>query len=215
MASIKFLFGCTFLVLNFILRSAFCQDVAFGQLCSLSNNCRSDLNCINGRCACLHPRHQSYDTTLGLCVSLVSGPCTEYVDGVTVDIPCVSNAECRNETGFPECTCRSGMRQSGRNCRALFGEACSINSDCHNPSLSSENAVICKNGKCDCGNLETFDEASGRCVGLVGAMCRSGYICVEGAVCERFDSSEGTCRCTGTFTATPDRRCGSFQCLRV
>lgn len=214
MTSFKILFG-TFLVLTFILLGAYCQDVEFQQPCSLSNNCRPDLSCINGRCACMYRRHQTYDSTLRLCVSLVLGPCTETVDGVTVDIPCGANAECRNETGFPECTCRSGMRQTGRNCRAMFGEACSLNSDCHNPSSFSENAVICKNERCDCGDLETFDETSERCVGLVGAMCGTGYICVQGAVCDRFNSFDGTCRCTGAFTTTPDRRCSLFQCPRV
>lgn len=213
MTSFKMLFS-SLLMLTFVLLGAYCQNVGFGQVCSLSNNCRSDLNCISGRCACLYPRHQAHDNTLGICVSLVLGPCAETVNGVTIDIPCVPNAECRNETGFPECACRSGMRQSGRNCRAMFGEACSINSDCHNPTTSSDNAVICKNQRCDCANLEAFDE-TGRCVGLVGAMCRTGSICVQGATCDRFDSFDGTCRCTGTFTATPDRRCSSFQCPKV
>lgn len=206
MTSLKILFG-TFLVLSFILLGAYCQ---YQQPCSLSNNCRSDYSCINGRCECRLPRHQTFDYTLGRCASLLFAPCTETVDGVTVDIPCVANAECRNETGFLECHCRPGMRQSGRDCRAIFGEACRLNFHCHNPSTFPDNAVICKNERCDCGNLETFDEASGRCVGLVGAMCGTGYICMEGAVCERFNGLDGTCRCTGAFTATPDRRCSLF-----
>lgn len=205
----------TFLVLNFVLLGVYCQDVGFGQLCSLTNNCRSDFTCVNDRCQCRHPAHQSYDNQLNLCVSLVLGPCTDSVDGVTFDIPCVSNAECRNETGFPECLCRSGTRQNGRSCRAEFGQACKFNSDCDNPSSFSDNAVICKNERCDCGNLEEYDEASGRCIGLVGARCRSVYICVEGATCERFDSVDGICRCTGSFMLTPNRRCGTFQCPKL
>lgn len=205
----------TFLVLTVILVGAYCQDVEYGQPCSNNNYCRSDLNCISGRCECLYPRHQTYDSTLGLCVSNLFGPCTKTVDGCPTDIPCAANAECRNETGFPECACRSGMRQLGRNCRAMFGEACEFDFECYNLTPTWDNSVICKNQRCDCGNLETFDEASGKCVGLVGAFCGTGYTCVEGAACERFDTFDGTCRCTGSFTATTDRRCSLLQCPKV
>lgn len=203
-----------FLVLTVFFLGVHCQGVGFGQPCSVTNRCRSDLNCINLRCACRHPRHQSFDGSI--CVSQVLGPCGNETDnGVTIDIPCVANAECRNETGFPECACRSGTSLTARSCRALFGESCQTNPDCHNPSSSSENSVICRDGRCDCGNLQTFDEATGRCMGMVGAFCSTATNCVEGATCERFNSFDGICRCTGAFTVTPDRRCSLSQCLRV
>lgn len=201
----------SFLVLTFISFGECRHGLGHGEICSLSNNCRSDLICLSGRCACRYPRHQTYDMTLDICVSLLFGPCTETVDGKTVDIPCVANAECRNETGFPECACRSGTQRMGRNCRASFGEPCTVNGDCFNPSIFSDNPVICVNERCGCANLETFEEATGRCLGLVGAMCGTGYVCVEGAACERFDTFDGTCRCISSFTATPERRCSLFQ----
>lgn len=208
-------FFSTSFVLTLILFAVYCQDVEHGEPCSSTIKCRRDFDCINGRCACRYRRLQIYDRTLGVCLSEALGPCAETIDGITIDIPCVANAECRNETGFPECACRPGMRQRGRICSAAFGEPCSDSFQCHNPASAWDNAAICKNGKCDCDNLESFDEKTDRCVGLVGAMCGSIYICVEGAVCERFGGSEGTCQCTGAFKATPDRRCSLQQCPKV
>lgn len=204
----------TVLLLTFVLLGVHCQYAGHGQECDLNRTCRSDFTCVSGRCQCLYPRHQNYDYASDICISLVLGPCTANIDGAIVDIPCVANSECRNETGFPECVCVSGTRQNGRNCRAEFGQPCRVNSDCLNVDSFNDNPVICKNDVCDCGNLETYDEATGRCLGLVGAHCGTGYVCVQGAACERFDSFNGICRCTGTNEPTPDRRCSSFQCPR-
>lgn len=212
MANFKIL-SRTVLVFAFVLLGVHCQYAGHGQDCQ-NRPCRSDLNCIAGRCACRHPGHQNYDSNSDICMSQVLGPCTMNEDGVSVDMPCATNTECRNETGFPECYCKPGTRQSGRNCRAEFGQPCRMNSDCHNVN-SFDNVVICKNEICDCQDLETFDEASGRCVGLVGAQCGSSYVCVQGAACDRFDSFNGICRCSGSFQATPDRRCSLFQCPKI
>lgn len=211
MSKLRFLFIVS-VVLPIITPDVNGQDLGFGQLCTVTNNCRYDYSCIDGRCECRFPRHQNYDYATDRCISLLLAPCTETVDGEVVDIPCGQYAECRNETGFPECMCRPGTRQSNRFCRAEFGEPCAHSSDCFNPTLFGNNAMICKNERCDCGDLEVFDEANDRCVGLVGALCGSGYICVEGAVCERFDSFDGICRCAGAFTPTANRRCGLSQC---
>lgn len=196
--------GIIFLLLV-VIQDAQCFQAEFGGTCNATEPCRPDLDCVSERCQCRFPDHQNYMREIEECVSLVEGPCQ---DG-DVEYSCVENAECVEVNTFFECACKTGFAKNIRRCYATFGEPCKVNGDCYNPSSSNSSKIICMDGQCGCPSLQIYDESSEKCHGLVGSKCGSNLNppCINGAACEKYDSTNGICRCAENYVTTPDRNC--------
>lgn len=153
-------------------------------------------------------------------MSYVGGPCSENVNGSIQQFQCVENAECRTHDGISECTCRDGYINSyNRKCYLAHGQPCVESKSCDPWS-----ELLCKNGKCSCHDLHSYDEDRSICLGLVGAVCNIRHnFCHSGASCQgnRFKNfrdwssliedllpmPSGTCRCSESYVSNSDRKC--------
>lgn len=134
------------------------------------------------KCDCHFPQHQSYDAYTGQCVSFVEGPCLENVNGSVQLFRCVQNAECKTKHFVSECICKDGyINYRDRNCYLAHGQPC-VDSN----SYDRWAHLVCKNGKCTCPDLHSYDEKRSLCLGLVGAKCHMRHnFCHDEASCQR------------------------------
>ncbi|CAG7719272.1 unnamed protein product [Allacma fusca] len=214
---------------------------SFDKPCVDASFCADGLDCINFRCKC-RLFNQVHDIMQHRCMNIVSEPCHKDKDCVPNAI-CSTSKLCQCKPGFMEFGpgfCRNGY---GSQCLrkpkeshyyieagSLLGSAYS---DFERPrkeneqrqdnlilikistnTCDSQRKLTCINGKCDCKRgEEIFDQNLGRCVGLVGILCKmyEHYSCAGNSECIPFINLHkfglGRCTCKNGFSVNENRTC--------
>lgn len=190
----------------------------YGMTCDVkSAPCSQEFSCINGKCDCHFPDHQTYNSNSLQCVSYVRGPCSEQINGLSLQFPCVPNAKCLNHDNLLECSCEDGYIESeNRRCSIAHGQSCG---DRTTETCDKIAELKCRNGICSCSDFQIYDLKLAKCRGLVGAACavNATYsFCVDGASCHSFRdvrTGYGVCRCVPPAVPDLQRYCTSLTLI--